>query len=261
MKKDTISKDILKIIIKDIAKYILHFDIQTIELLDMEFERVESRRADIVAKIDNDIILHLEIQNDNNYQMHYRMLRYWLDINQIAPKYQIKQYVIYIGKKNLTMPNQINVSDLNYTYTLIDMKTIDCQNFLQQNTPDALVLAILCDFKQKDPREIVGYIIDQLLAHTKNDIQAFRKYMLMLEELSTNQDLKDIVKEQEMLSTLRYEDLPSYEIGLEKGIEKGMEKGDMKRNYDNAKRMKEEGIDVEVIVRITGLSIETITHL
>ncbi len=39
----------------------------------------------------------------------------------------------------------------------------------------------------------------------------------MLEELSINRDLKDIVKEQGILSILRYEDLPSYEIGLEKG--------------------------------------------
>ena len=67
MQKDTISKDILKTIIQDISLYILKLDIQKLELLDMEFERVESRRADIVAKINDEFLLHLEIQNDNDY--------------------------------------------------------------------------------------------------------------------------------------------------------------------------------------------------
>jgi len=149
------------------------------------------------------------------------------------------------------------------------MKTIDCDYFLQQNNPDALVLAILCDFKQRDPHDIVRYIIDKLQEYTKHDLQAFRKYMLMLEELSINRDLKDVVKEQEMLSTLRYEDLPSYDIGLEKGIEKGiqkgiqkgLEKGKTKKSYEIAKNMKQEGIQAKIITKVTGLSMQVIKKL
>jgi predicted transposase/invertase (TIGR01784 family) len=175
------------------------------------------------------------------------------------------------------MPAQIKNINLDYTYTIIDMKTIDCDYFLQQDTPDALVLAILCDFKQRNPSEIVGYIIDRLQEYTKDNTQEFRKYMMMLEELSTNRDLKNIVKEQEMLSTLRYEDLPSYEIGMEKGIErgmergrvegmergieKGMEKGKTETSYELAKKMKQEGIEIKMIAKITGLSIQTIEKL
>ncbi|MDM8564549.1 hypothetical protein QUF74_02755 [Candidatus Halobeggiatoa sp. HSG11] len=250
MKKDTTSKDILKSIIKDISKYILHFEITQIELLDTEFERIESRRADIVAKIDNEYILHLEIQNNNDYQMPYRMLRYLLDINLIAPKYNIKQYIIYIGKEKLCMRNYVKNINLDYNYTIIDMKTIDCEYFLRQDKPDALVLAILCDFKGKNPHEIVGYIIEKLQEYTKNDIKAFRKYMLMLEELSTNRDLKNIVKEQEMLSTLRYEDLPSYEIGMEKGIQT--------EKLAIIKNCLQQDLELAVIAAITELTVEEV---
>ena len=261
MKKDTISKDILKTIVKDISKHILKFEINQIELLNVELERIESRRADVVAKIDEKFILHLEIQNNNNYDMPYRMLRYLSDINFLAKKFckthEVKQFLIYIGKENLTMKNYIKTASLDYNYTIIDMKTIDCNYFLEQDTPDAIVLAVLCDFKGQDPRKIVGFIIEKLQQYTKDSLQDFRKYMLMLEELSTNRDLKDIVKEQEMLSTLRYEDLPSYEIGMEKGkIE-----GKTEASYELARKMKQEGIEITTISKITGLSIQTIKDL
>ncbi len=68
-----------------------------------------------------------------------------------------------------------------------------------------------------------------------------------------------------MLSTLRYEDLPSYEIGLEKGMERGMETGIKKGIQEGkvkiAKTMKQEGIEIDLIARITGLSIQVIKTL
>ena len=47
--------------------------------------------------------------------------------------------------------------------------------------------------------------------------------MLILETLSTNRVLKDKLKEtEEMLRDIRYEDLPSYEIGMERGVSQGV---------------------------------------
>jgi len=80
MSKDEISKEIIKSIVKDIAKYILKVDINKLEFLDNEKQRVETRRADVVAIVDDSFILHLEIQNNNDKSMPFRMLRYWLDI-------------------------------------------------------------------------------------------------------------------------------------------------------------------------------------
>ncbi len=50
--------------------------------------------------------------------------------------------------------------------------------------------------------------------------------MLILETLSTNRDLQTTLKEAEtMLREIKYEQLPSYEIGLEKGMERGRQEG------------------------------------
>ena len=97
--------------------------------------------------------------------------------------------------------------------------------FLNQNSPEAVVLSILCDFKDKNELDVVKYILEKLKVLTNE--KEFKEFMVILEEFSTLRDLKPTLKEAEMLllDRVKYEDLPSYEIGLEKGMEKGMEKG------------------------------------
>ena len=213
MKKDLISKQIIKTLLKDISKYFLNEDIKTDSIIFL----------DIVANIDNEYILHLEIQNNNDKNMIYRMLRYYVDIRQIS-KLPIKQYVLYIGKEKANFQTEIFEEDLNFRYNFIDIHTIDCEVLLNQNTPEALVLAILCDFKGKNPKDVVKYIIDSLYKYTKNSF-SYKNYIMMLETLSSNRNLKEVVKEIEMLRTTTLQDLPSWEIGLEMGIEKGIEQG------------------------------------
>ena len=69
-KKDIISKTVLGHLAADIANLLLGLgvDMDAVELLDTEQQRVEQRRADLVAKMrrqtdGQDFILHIEIQN------------------------------------------------------------------------------------------------------------------------------------------------------------------------------------------------------
>ncbi len=105
------------------------------------------------------------------------------------------------------------------------MHEIDCENFLQEDNPNALILAILCDFKGIDEKEVIHYIITKLKQYYKENEKGFRESISMLEALSTNRDLKDKIKEEEKMLSARWDELPSYEIGYEKGIEKGIKKG------------------------------------
>ena len=51
------------------------------------------------------------------------------------------------------------------------------------------------------------------------------------------------------------------EIGFQQGIEQGIEKGIEKEKYSLAKNMKNEDIDINIISKVTGLSIEKIKSL
>jgi len=222
MKKDLILKNITKEAIKEVLKNILNLNINDFEFLDFEFPKIEKRDADILIKADNKII-HIEFQTNNDKNMHIRMARYFLEIYS-RYEFEIYQYVLFLGKK-LSMKNKISTNSCNYSYEIIDLKTIPCDRFLNVNNPNALVLAILCDFKNQNSKKVIKEILHRLYHLSKNE-NDFRKYLLMLEELSTSRDLKSEIKEVEMgLQNLTWEDLPSYEIGLERGIQQGMQQG------------------------------------
>ena len=258
MKKDVISKEILKEIVFSISTYLLNLNIKKIEFLDKEFLRIEKREADIVALIDDSFILHLEIQNNNDSSMLTRMLRYFVDIYETYKK-PIKQYLIYIGREKLNMQNSLKLENIDYSYNLIDLKQIDCEIFLKQDNPHSLILAILCDFKEKNLKDVVLYIVEKLKKVT-NSFE-LKKYLLMLEELSHNRDLAKVVKEAEMLSNIRLEDLPSFEIGYEKGIQQGMQEGIKKGIQKSVKVLLDLGLDIQTIAKKLDISVEEIKKI
>ena len=230
-KKDIISKQLIQRIAVDLAVYLLGLDIgfDDLELLSTEQQRVEDRRADLVAKVKHNaetFILHIEIQNNNDAKMPLRMLRYYTDIALATPDLPIRQYVIYIGQSTLRMPDYKKDTGLDYQYTIINMHTIDYQQLLKQDSPDAIVLAILCDFNTDSDQTAVTHIVKQLHHKLHDHPKQLREYMYMMEILSDNRDLKTAIKEAETVITdINIENLPSYELGMEKGMEKGLETG------------------------------------
>jgi predicted transposase YdaD len=155
-----------------------------------------------------------------------------------------KQYLIYIGKNNLNMADGIRQEDLNYRYQIVDMHNIDYQTLIEQDTPDAMVLAILCDFKDKPERDVVRLLLKRLYELVSGEEAKFREYLYMMEVLSTNRNLKQIIKEEEkMLSQVKQSELPSYEIGWECGVKQGKEQGIEQGRKQGIEQGKEQGIE------------------
>lgn len=270
--KDIISKTIIKRLIENIAKYIFDLDIQSMEILETQLQRVEERRADIVVKVSEKnrvYLLHIEIQNNNEHKMPYRMLRYFTDISSQYPGFEIEQYLIYIGKSRLNMPDGLKKEGLDYRYHLIDMHSIDCEYFLHAENPDALILAILCDFKGRDEKEVIQYIIQSLKRYHHDNEKAFRDAMSKLEVLSINRELTATVREEEQMLSVRWNELPSYDLGKEEGIKEGIKEGIEKGKNEGLKKGKtemilnahKEGLDIQVISRISGLSVDEIKKI
>nr|VFJ76283.1 MAG: Predicted transposase YdaD [Candidatus Kentron sp. FW] len=238
--KDIIGKETIRRLAVDLATHLLELPIEpgSLEVLPTEHLRIEDRRADLVVKLRErgreTFLLHIEIQNNNDATMAPRMMRYMTDILLAWPGLPLRQYLIYIGKEPLTMPNGIDCPDVRYRYGVVDMREVDCRRLLEKDTPDALVLAILCDFRDRDPQAVINHIYTRLQALLSDNPKRFREYVNMLHVLSVNRNLQKHIEEADkMLTRIDLERMPFYESimargmerGMEKGIERGMEKG------------------------------------
>jgi predicted transposase/invertase (TIGR01784 family) len=100
------------------------------------------------------------------------------------------------------------------------------RSLLARDNPDALVLALLCDFGDRDPQLLVNDIFMRLRALCGDSEKRLREYIDMIEVLSENRDLNPYIREAErMLTQVDITRLPSYELGMEKGMEQGIERG------------------------------------
>ncbi len=120
--KDTVSKEILKRMAVDIARVLLNLKVERAEMVETDFQRIENRMADLVARMwdeTGEFLLHMEIQNSNDPKMIWRMLRYRTELGYHYPKLPVRQYLLYIGQKRLAMADRLALEDLNYHYRII----------------------------------------------------------------------------------------------------------------------------------------------
>ena len=68
----------------------------------------------------------------------------------------------------------------------------------------------------------------------------------------------DPEKQKEFEERLRADENYAYELAVkyEKGLEKGIEKGELRKSLETARKMKEEGLSIDQILRITDLSLD-----
>ncbi len=212
----------------------------------------------------NHFILHLELQNTNQRQMPLRMMRYYTDIALAHPNLLIHQYLGYTGTAQLRMPDQIKHPDWHYTYHVIDMSRLDYEHFIQADNPGALVLAVLCDFKGKSAEAVLEKIIRRLIQQLADTPDRLTEHLSMLELLAVNRNLQTLVKavEADMLSSITVEQLPSYELGMERGMaqsqhtarQEGRQEGRQEATSAIAQRLLEQGCSPDVVSKATGLS-------
>ncbi len=255
MKKDIISKEILKHIARDLSTHILHIDIKDdMELIDKEFTRIEKRDADLIFK-NGDEIIHIEIQNDNHKQMDLRMLRYMSDILFEYETLEVKQYLLYIGESKCSMRNHITKKKLDYSYDIIDMRDIPCEALLSSNDPSAVVLSILCDFEDRDKQTVVNTILKRL--KELSDEREYKNYLKMVNVLSTNRNLEDEVEKGVNMLSVDMEKTPFYRIAEKRGEKRGEKIGVEKGILQTAIMMIQEfNLSADTVAKKLNISID-----
>jgi predicted transposase/invertase (TIGR01784 family) len=191
------------------------------ELLETKFPKVEEKEADLVVKLEDDSIFHLEIQLADDKNMPKRMLYYALLIENKHKQFPL-QTVLYLGESENKTLNLIKTEKLEYSYEVRYIKDIDCQLLIDSEDINDNILAILCSVK--DVNQLLKRLSKKLNNLSEKRKEDYIRKLLFLFRLRPN--LYDIItpdtkQELSMPFVIEKERDPFYKEGIEKGIEKG----------------------------------------
>lgn len=196
---------------------------QARELLTVEYPTVRMRRPDLVVRLTDGRLYHLELQSDNDTDMPWRMLEYYGLLYQHYGQ-QPLQHVLYVGERPMTLTTQITHTTLAFQYTAIDIRTLDGQPLLHSTVLEDNILALLC--RGGATRATVQHILARIATLSGTVRTEALATVLILAGL---RHLQPLVREeaQQMAITLDIKNNPFLREVFEEGHQEGHQEGQL----------------------------------
>ena len=166
MKYDTTLKELFNTLPEKFLELLIGQEVKNLELLPVEFPAVSARRADLIMRLADGEIYHLELQTSDDDKMPWRMLEYFFLIYRQYKQAPV-QIVVYIGNRKANIGHKLSLPQLNFSYQLIDIKNIDANLLLKSNLLSDNMLAILC--KVGDIKQTIRLILNKIMLLSKTD--------------------------------------------------------------------------------------------
>ena len=269
---DKIFKENLEELIPHLLQLVAKWDIPKLETLKDKHQITIEREMDDLKKVVHDdpsldYGLHWEIQGKDE-DMRRRMLLYFA---MFYHKYnmRLRQIIIYIGDEpaNLIKQNVLEMENIRLEFSVLDLRSVPKDVFLQSDKPECVILAILSDFGSDKPELVVRQILDNLVKLIGR-VPRLKKYQKQLHVLSRLRKLTVITKNAIDAMPIHY-DIETDELyleGIEKGIEKGREEGveeggRLKAEENVINMLKREQFTLRDITEIINVSEEFVLEI
>ncbi|WGV29192.1 Rpn family recombination-promoting nuclease/putative transposase [Halotia branconii] len=252
---DNTCKFIAELYSPDFATWLLGEPITLTKLSPTELS-IEPIRADSLILLQSDeVVLHIEFQTEPDENMSFRMADYYLRIYRRFPNKQIHQVVIYLDETTSNKVHQttFTTEKMRHEFSVIRLWEQPLEIFL--NTPGLLPFAVLSATNDKaSTLQQVANSVDKISERrTQSNISAAAAI------------LAGLVLEQEVIGRLFRKDIMResiiYQSILSEGKEEGREEGSQQKARQIALNLLAEGMTVDAIARITGLSVEMVQQL
>ena len=279
---DRIFKENIEPLIPFLFEKVLHlYDVRKTEELKDKLQITLERETDYIRKVVFDgeawrnYILQIEIQTTDDLEMVFRMILYY---SILCYKYRlpVKQFVLYLGDKQPpSMATVLSHENLFYKFTLIDIRTIGYEHFLNSQQPEEVILAILGDMHGKAPEVVINEILLKLQSFEQNGLK-MGKYFIQLRVISKLRKLQkltfELIKKMPFIYELETDEayLEGLNIGEARGEARGEAKGEIrgeargmtKVQHDTVVRMlKSQKFSIEDIVLAAGVTISFVKKL
>jgi hypothetical protein len=226
-KFDAIIKESLSNLVVPLAK-IMGIDLSNTEMLKDKLQYTVEREVDFLFKTTDkktgkSEITQFDFQAGNDMKMPKRMLFYRciIDINHELP---VRQIVFYIGYEPLRMPHFIREKNLYYEYEIYDFRNLDANDFLNSDAPEAVIFAILGDFKDDSPEIMIEKVLLRLndLCTRKDELNKFAYQLQVLTSLRKFELIVELkIKNMSLVLDIDVKKSLFYLEGKEEGIEIG----------------------------------------
>jgi Putative transposase, YhgA-like len=169
-------KEVLTKSFPELVKRFLQTDISSFKEANTEISRSIRRHTDFLYHITDskeaNLMLHVEYQAKFKADMAARMLEYY-SLVHIKEGLPILQYVFYSEEKNWEMTNSITHPSLQFSFQLVNLRTIDYTAFLENQNADFSVLAVLADFKNEPVAQVLRKIAQKVPDEFIETFEAF----------------------------------------------------------------------------------------
>ncbi len=216
------------------------------KILDNTFPSTKERVADLVLQLEDGTIFHLELQTQNDKNMPFRMLEYYLLLKQRYPDKPINQMVLYVGDGRPNIPSSLETDNLRFSYEIRDIKDIKCKELLESDSLEDKILAVLCKVEDFEGY-IYGLTKELLKLPEKQRVDYIRKLLIALNyRPKLKMKLKMLMEERKIPLTITEEmakEDPFYDLGFKKGKEE-TKKEDVKNLYRKLKLSPKQIADI-----------------
>ena len=259
-------------ITKKFLEAILERKIEEVDLsqnIVLRRENIEDKMGvlDVLAKINNNEYCNIEMQLVGKEKLLERMLYYWAKVYTKNMKsgnnYNKLKKTIEVLIANFEI-EELKELEYHSKWKIIEEKErkLILTEHLELHIIEIPKIYNIGENEEKE--ELVKWI--NFIENPESE--KVGEYMKENKEMKEAKEKLEVMSEDEkmqILAELRLKAIRDekaverfgYNQGIEKGIEKGIEQG----KKETAKKMKEEGLDIEVIKKVTGLTEEEINSL
>jgi predicted transposase YdaD len=218
---------------------------KVVEWLNVDLPRTQNRRVDLLGKMADGRLLHIELQSTNDPSMPFRMAEYGLAITRRYGQYPI-QLLIYVGNAKLRMTPEFRAEGIVCRYRQVDIRSLDASALLASNRIEDNILAVLVGFE--DSAEGIRSVLRRIAKLPQPLREDALQHLLLTcgirglaevckKELKIMPITMDLSHDPLFASYIERGRRKGERQGLQKGLQRGLQKGLQKGRQEGIKEV------------------------
>ncbi len=162
-------------------------------------------------------------------------------------------------------------TNITFNFTLKDVKEYDYQNLIASDIPEEVILAVLSDFQDQPPEEVIRLILERIVKIVPDKLK-LQRYLRQLGVLSKLRNLQPLTFKKLDDMPIEYDIQTDYlflkgkEAGAIEGVAEGMKEGRKEGRKEGqtaviVNMLKSGKLNHAQIAEFTGLSVKKIKQV